>query len=374
MAWRVPILYPPKFTIQTKLTPDLTASLTAKVAINYSRQSYPYKAQKYAVFFIGASILRMMQHFLTESTFKKGLQAYLKRHSYQTATQNDLWVALNDQALMDGTLPKSISVQEIMNTWTLQKGYPLITVTRNYETGSVTFCQEKFHIPYNSVISTTSNTYRWHVPISYSTQVENSDFQNTSAAFWMNSSTSQFTPQTPIVPSQNFLIVNVQQTGYYRVNYDATNWKLITKQLTHSPKTIHTLNRAQLVDDAFNLAGAEYLCYEQALNLTLFLSTEKEFLPWQAFANGIAHLSHMLSRSPVYGEFQEFVRDLIDEQYSYVGFEESSPETEILRRFRGLLIGLACHVENKACVDKAREAFAAWMMRTDVDKINPLRL
>jgi aminopeptidase N len=48
-----------------------------------------------------------------------------------------LWEALTSQAHADNVLDGSISVKEIMDTWTLQTGFPVIMVTRNYATGDV---------------------------------------------------------------------------------------------------------------------------------------------------------------------------------------------------------------------------------------------
>lgn len=38
------------------------------------------------------------------------------------AVQDDLWDALTQQAHEDGTLDRAITVADVMNTWTLQKG------------------------------------------------------------------------------------------------------------------------------------------------------------------------------------------------------------------------------------------------------------
>ena len=44
----------------------------------------------------GATIVRMMYHFLGESTFKEGLTLYLNRFKYGNAEQDDLWQAYTE--------------------------------------------------------------------------------------------------------------------------------------------------------------------------------------------------------------------------------------------------------------------------------------
>lgn len=48
-----------------------------------------------------------------------------------------MWEALTSQAHADNVLDESITVKEIMDTWTLQTGFPMIMVTRDYTTGDV---------------------------------------------------------------------------------------------------------------------------------------------------------------------------------------------------------------------------------------------
>lgn len=70
--------------------------------------------------------------------------------------------------------------------------------------------------------------------------------------------------------------------GFYRVNYDANNWKLLADQLRTDPDVIHVNNRAQLIDDAFHLAKDGYLEYSTALGLSQYLSKERKYAPWVA--------------------------------------------------------------------------------------------
>jgi aminopeptidase N len=64
---------------------------------------------------------------------------------YQSSTQNDLWEALTSQAHADSALDPNMSVKEIMDTWTLQTGFPVIMVTRDYTTGNVHLKQVSSH-------------------------------------------------------------------------------------------------------------------------------------------------------------------------------------------------------------------------------------
>lgn len=74
------------------------------------------------------------------------------------------------------------------------------------------------------------------------------------------------------------------------MNYDNDNWMALIKQLIDDPTTIHVLNRAQLLDDAFNLAKAGYLNYSVFLNLTKYLEKENSTIPWYPAKAGLSYI------------------------------------------------------------------------------------
>ncbi|XP_052368003.1 thyrotropin-releasing hormone-degrading ectoenzyme-like [Oncorhynchus keta] len=76
-----------------------------------------------------------------------------------------------------------------------------------------------------------------------------------------------------------WLLGNINQTGYFRVNYDLHNWRLLIGQLMTNAEIISVGNRAGLIDDVFNLARAGYLPQNVPLQIICYLPQEREFLP-----------------------------------------------------------------------------------------------
>lgn len=100
--------------------------------------------------------------------------------------------------------------------------------------------------------------YKWWVPLTYTTQ-QKPDFGKTRPMAWMKDTAAQISLSS-LPNSDQWLVVNLQQAGFYRVNYDDNNWKLITQQLVTDHSVIHVINRAQILDDSFNLARAGKVC------------------------------------------------------------------------------------------------------------------
>ena len=86
-----------------------------------------------------------MMHLFLGDSFRLGVTKYLKKHRYGNAEQDDLWAALTKQAHDDGSLDNSLSVKEVMDTWTLQTGYPLVTVVRDYDKGTAKLTQVRVY-------------------------------------------------------------------------------------------------------------------------------------------------------------------------------------------------------------------------------------
>lgn len=89
------------------------------------------------------------------------------------------------------------------------------------------------------------------------------------------------------------------------MNYDKENWQMLIKQLNQGNfKEVSTINRAQLIDDALNLARTGKLNYSTALDVTSYLVRETEYLPWKAALTAMSYLNSMLIKFQGYDKFR----------------------------------------------------------------------
>lgn len=216
----------------------------------------------------------MMQVALGVDTWTKGLKNYLVAQQYSAATSDDLYTGLQE-AVAEDYATNAPNVSAIFRTWETQSGYPLITVSRN---GSqLTLTQDRFFYT-----NATSNNL-WWVPINYVVG-SSPNFTETKPDLWLQGQKSVTINSADAAKkwtNDDWVVVNIQETGYYRVNYDEALWGLLVKQLNSSDyDKIHLINRAQLVDDSLNLARAGKIAYDIPFSILEYLARETDYIPW----------------------------------------------------------------------------------------------
>lgn len=108
----------------------------------------------------------------------------------------------------------------------------------------------------------------------------------------------------PSLAADEWFLINVDQFGFYRVNYDADNWRAIIEALRDDPQVFSSKTRAQLIDDALNLAQDGFLSYSIALDLVMDLKAEASFLPWNAAMRNLLRLNNLLAETEIHHELQ----------------------------------------------------------------------
>ena len=209
---------------------------------------------------------------------------------------------------------------------------------------------------------------RWVVPVSIAYPMSaRADFSNTVPKYWMTKSGLN------IDLEERPFIVNVQQTGYYRVNYDPQNWKDLAKVLKEDHLRIHKLNRAQLLDDSFQLARTKHLSYETALDISQYLSSEEEIVPWKAALNSFEYIVKMIkgnATSQDYINFKNYMFRLITSLYNSLGFEVSKTDSHMTLLKRKMVLDWLCQLDYPECIEKSKQIFTLWMRNSPLNLID----
>ncbi|KAK7349272.1 hypothetical protein VNO77_06514 [Canavalia gladiata] len=217
----------------------------------------------------GSTVIRMLQGYLGDVIFQKSLSTYIRRYRAQNAKTEDLWNVLSEVS--------GEPVNLMMNTWTKKAGYPVIHV--QLIDCILEFKQSQF------LLSGQHVDGKWIVPItlsigSYERQkkflLETSHgrldiselIQSTGDG--LNSNEKKHGEDSQ---KNRWVKVNVDQSGFYRVNYE-------DKLAVRLKKAIQ--NNCLLPTDKFGiLDDGNALCQacEQSLSSLLMLMDvyRKEF-------------------------------------------------------------------------------------------------
>ncbi|CAG5128371.1 unnamed protein product, partial [Candidula unifasciata] len=188
------------------------------------------------------------------------------------------------QAKSDGL---DIDVKEFLDPWILQRNFPVVTVTQNLYNNSVLHVtQERFLLdPLDKDQDTSRSPYSWTIPLTLASSNHSVFNQTGQDVYWLDKEERSKTLHVSI-PLPNYsdpdgwVLANLHQYGYYRVNYQDRNWLALIQQLKRNHSAIPVNNRAQIINDAWSLAKASYISMDIALATLEYLHHELKYTPW----------------------------------------------------------------------------------------------
>uniref|UniRef100_A0A8B9T1Z0 Aminopeptidase n=1 Tax=Anas platyrhynchos TaxID=8839 RepID=A0A8B9T1Z0_ANAPL len=319
----------------------------------------------------GSCILNMLKDYLTDDVFKAGLVQYLQKYSYQNTKNEDLWNSMTnicptvgtDKSEQQGdgfcrrnqqsssnahwTKGETLDVKAMMNTWTLQKGFPLVTVTVR---GKNVHLQQEHYT--TGTDSHSSTGYLWHIPLTYITSKA-----DTVQRFLMTTKTDVI-----ILPEEvEWIKFNVYMNGYYIVHYEDDGWDHLINLLKENHTAISNNDRASLINNIFQLVRIKKIPISKALDLTLYLKRETQIMPVLQGMNELVPIYKLMEKRDMDDtekQLKEYIvnlfKDLIDKQ---LWSDDGSVSERMLRQS---LLLFACVRRYQPCVDKAEEYFLKW--------------
>uniref|UniRef100_A0A3B3IF39 Aminopeptidase n=1 Tax=Oryzias latipes TaxID=8090 RepID=A0A3B3IF39_ORYLA len=276
-------------------------------------------------------------------TYSKVNLMLLNEFQYKNTVPKDLWKHLQ-MAVDEAGISLPRPVEEIMNRWVLQMGFPLITI--NTQTGNVT--QKHFLSNPKHVVDRTSEfNYTWFVPITW---MKNGKEEQ---KYWLLSKEDM-----ALGPS-DWLVANINLTGFFRVNYDAENWERIFNKLNsrHESKVIF-------------LSSLEMVNMTVALRTTSYLDKEVEYMPWRRADSHLENFFHILRPRGIYGPLEK-VTPLFHHHRELTLNWTKSPTRHSDLYNQMTVIKLACKLEVKDCSQLTLTWFREWMKNSTTNKIRP---
>ena len=197
------------------------------------------------------AVLDMVENYVGEETFRKGVHDYLAAHIYGNATAEDFW---NTQ-----TSVSHKPVDKIMTSFVTQPGEPLLTFD-HANNGRVSITQERFFL---NPKDNTGGDQSWTLPVCIKSSTGSSD----NAHCEILQSAQQQLP----IPSTPFFYGDAGATGYYRAAYDPADYKRI---LANIETGLKPTERITFVGGQFALTRAGQGSIGDYLNLAAALKND----------------------------------------------------------------------------------------------------
>ncbi len=285
----------------------------------------------------GGALLRMLEQYLGPERFRAGVSHYLKLHSYSNTETNDLWDAIEETS--------GEPVRRIMDSWIWQPGYPLVSAS--VVDGALELRQRRFRFDDDEHGGDDDAPQRWAIPVHVRVGSEETTLllDGDAVAIPLDGADAS----RPVV-------VNAGGHGFYRVTYsDDLRSRLDASTIA----SLSTLERYNLVDDAWAATLAGRVSAAELLAFLRAFESERDHAVWQAIATSLRGLGRLFDDGASRDTFQRQVRDLALPALGALG-EPSDDEADLTSKLRGLLVGLVGVLgDDRGVQARCREWFAA---------------
>ncbi|MEC9238797.1 MAG: M1 family metallopeptidase [Chloroflexota bacterium] len=295
----------------------------------------------------GASVIRMLENFLGEESFRKGLNRYLSSHMYDNARTEDLWSALETES--------GRPVTAIMDSWVKQMGYPVLQVESDRTGGQTTLSVTQERFVYDRFLGdggpdSDSDNEVWRVPVSASRGSEES------AVTVMDGRQIQID-----VPGSGdgWVKLNPLQTGFFRVNYSTEDWQRLVPAI--ESLELHATDRLGVQNDAYALSRAGLLPVTQFLSLAQAYKNEGDASVWSDLASNLRDIEQLISDEAIHPAYQGFAREIFGPAARKTGWEPKSGEGHLDALLRSTVLSQAGIYHDPDVTAQATERFQKYL-------------
>jgi aminopeptidase N len=263
-----------------------------------------------------AAVLRMLEAYLGEETFRAGVNAYLSEHQYANASADDFWGA---QAR---TSKKP--VDKIMPTFVKQPGLPIVNVRAQCAADStkVTLDQKRYYSDRAKFEAPSDQL--WQIPVC---------LKGSAGALKCQLMTKK--EETVSLPGcSTWVLANANATGYYRGGYQP---ETVKAQASDAESKLTPAERISLQADIWSSVRVgrepvgDYLAFAQGLQ------ADRNRAVLEAALGQLNYIGQYLVNDSDRDAFHAWLVQLLTPAFTAVGWEPKPEESDEQRTLRGRL-------------------------------------
>jgi aminopeptidase N len=282
-----------------------------------------------------AAVLRMIEAYLGEQTFRDGVNAYIKQHEYANANAADFWNAQ--------TQTSRKPVDEIMSTFVKQPGVPIIDV-KSQCSGSVAsvtmdqhryyFDREKFEAPNDEI---------WQAPLCMESP------ENAQKCELL--SKRQGTAALP--GCSRWVLGNAGAKGYYRVGYQPDTVKALA---TVAETKLSAAERIELESDVWASVRVGREPVGDFLALAQGLQNDRNRAVMHDLLSRLNYIGRYLVTDTDRDSYRAWLRQYLTPIMEAVGWEPNPGESDEYKALRSdLLTALGYDARDPKATAEARK-------------------
>ncbi|XP_018365747.1 PREDICTED: aminopeptidase N-like, partial [Trachymyrmex cornetzi] len=281
-------------------------------------------------------ILRMFQNEISTEVFRKNVLTYLRKHTFSS---NSYKFSPIHEILYS-------EIRYIPNeflTWIENERYPDVSWI-HFETWSSSGTKGKLLQMYGDSYG------KWWIPVTLYYPLVNIDVRKVFLS-----------PENPIASvrsnPKDWKIVNFEQAGYFRANYDTTTVYRVEQLLNMAKgpmwKNISAINRAKIIDDAFHFK-MERKFNGSFWELTKHLMEDTDYVAWYPTIKILEYMSCLipfLNNQDVHFDYTlRNIRRLLGKPFHKLGVTEYPMDDEFTKYLRQDIMRLSCSYRFQDCV------------------------
>jgi len=266
----------------------------------------------------GGSVLRMIERYLGDETFRRGLNIYLDKHRFANTSTTDLWDALE--------VASGQPVRTTMGTWVNQPGHPVVSVEL-CGPRELRLSQSRFLLDGGS-----PGDQRWAIPITLRYATADGSAQREQLLLDQPSTTVTLKGQP------EWALVNEGAWGVYRSYYSSG----LRQALFGALNRLDERERLSLVCDTWATTVAGTTPLESSLQLWSLLHDDRDPDVWWAVSAGLGLIDLLCSPGDL-PSLETLVQKLAGNLFADLGWVTAQPpgdEAPRQARLRARLVTL----------------------------------